>query len=66
MWPAMSDYVGRKQMFTATIVLMGMAGLVGAGMTAFTGLCVVGFVVGFAVGGSKFYLLALLIVPLSC
>lgn len=53
MWPVMSDYLGRKQMFTSTVVLMGMAGLVGAGMTAFTGLCVVGFVVGFAIGGNQ-------------
>lgn len=53
MWPVMADIWGRKQMFTATVVLMGMAGLVGAGMTAFTGLCVVGFVVGFAVGGNQ-------------
>lgn len=40
-------------MFTSTIVLMGMAGLVGAGMTAFVGLCVVGFIVGFALGGNQ-------------
>lgn len=52
-WPLLSNRTGRKQTFTATIVLMGMAGLVGAGMTAFTGLCVVGFVVGFAVGGNQ-------------
>lgn len=52
-WPLMSDRLGRKPIFTATVVLMGMAGLVGAGMTAFTGLCVVGFVVGLAVGGNQ-------------
>lgn len=52
-WPILSDYVGRKQMFTSTVVLMAMAGLVGAGMSGFVGLCVVGFVVGFAVGGNQ-------------
>ncbi|KAL4924522.1 sugar transporter [Aspergillus undulatus] len=39
--------------FTSTIVLMGMGGLVGAGMPSFTGLCVVGCVVGFAIGGNQ-------------
>lgn len=53
LWPVLSDYAGRKQPFTSTVVLAGMAGLVGAGMTAFTGLCVVGFVVGFAIGGNQ-------------
>lgn len=53
LWPVLSDHVGRKQPFTSTLVLAGMAGLVGAGMTAFTGLCVVGFVVGFAIGGNQ-------------
>ncbi|PYH91319.1 sugar transporter [Aspergillus ellipticus CBS 707.79] len=53
-WPWMSDYLGRKWIFTSTLVLMGMGGLVGAGMPAFTGLCVVGFVVGFAVAGNQF------------
>lgn len=48
-WPWMSDRLGRKWMFTSTVVLMGMGGLVGAGMPSFTGLCVVGFVMGFAV-----------------
>ncbi|PWY80749.1 MFS general substrate transporter [Aspergillus sclerotioniger CBS 115572] len=52
-WPWMSDMLGRKWMFTSTLVLMGMGGLVGAGMPAFTGLCVVGFVVGFAVAGNQ-------------
>ncbi|KAJ5708546.1 hypothetical protein N7488_008347 [Penicillium malachiteum] len=53
LWPMMSDVLGRKWMFTSTIVLMGMGGLVGAGMPSFTGLSVVGFVVGFAVAGNK-------------
>lgn len=53
LWPMMSDVLGRKWMFTSTLVLMGMGGLVGAGMPSFTGLCVVGFVVGFAVAGNK-------------
>lgn len=53
LWPMMSDTLGRKWMFTSTIVLMGMGGLVGAGMPSFTGLCVVGFVVGFAVAGNQ-------------
>ncbi|PWY89198.1 MFS general substrate transporter [Aspergillus heteromorphus CBS 117.55] len=52
-WPWMSDFLGRKWIFTSTLVLMGMGGLVGAGMPAFTGLCVVGFVVGFAVAGNQ-------------
>ncbi|RAK95582.1 MFS general substrate transporter [Aspergillus ibericus CBS 121593] len=52
-WPWMSDMLGRKWIFTSTLVLMGMGGLVGAGMPAFTGLCVVGFVVGFAVAGNQ-------------
>ncbi|RAH81138.1 MFS general substrate transporter [Aspergillus japonicus CBS 114.51] len=52
-WPWMSDFLGRKWIFTSTVVLMGMGGLVGAGMPAFTGLCVVGFVVGFAVAGNQ-------------
>ncbi|CAI7591183.1 unnamed protein product [Penicillium glandicola] len=52
-WPMMSDTLGRKWMFTSTIVLMGMGGLVGAGMPSFTGLCVVGFVVGFAAAGNQ-------------
>ena len=34
----MSDVLGRKWMFTSTIVLMGMGGLVGAGIPSFTGL----------------------------
>lgn len=37
-WPLMSDTLGRKQIFTSTIVLMGMGGLVGAGMPSFTKL----------------------------
>ena len=41
LWPMMSDVLGRKWMFTSTIVLMGMGGLVGAGMPSFTGLSVV-------------------------
>lgn len=53
LWPILSDLVGRKQPFTSTLVLAGMAGLVGAGMTAFTGLCVVGFILGFAIGGNQ-------------
>lgn len=52
-WPMMSDTLGRKWMFTSTIVLMGMGGLVGAGMPSFTGLCVVGCVVGFAAAGNQ-------------
>lgn len=51
-WPWMSDQLGRKWIFTSTLVLMGMGGLVGAGMPSFTGLCVVGFVMGFAVAGN--------------
>ncbi|KAJ5157741.1 uncharacterized protein N7482_008841 [Penicillium canariense] len=51
-WPLISDTLGRKRIFTSTIVLMGMGGLVGAGMPSFTGLCVVGSVVGFAVAGN--------------
>ncbi|KAL3488035.1 major facilitator superfamily domain-containing protein [Aspergillus germanicus] len=51
-WPLMSDTLGRKWIFTSTVVLMGMGGLVGAGMPSFTGLCVVGCVVGIAVGGN--------------
>lgn len=30
-----------------------MGGLVGAGLSAFTGLCVVGFVVGLAIAGNQ-------------
>ncbi|KAL4893258.1 major facilitator superfamily domain-containing protein [Aspergillus ambiguus] len=52
-WPWMSDFLGRKWIFTSTIVLMGMGGLVGAGLPSFTGLCVVGFVVGFAIAGNQ-------------
>ncbi|KAJ5817264.1 hypothetical protein N7447_009497 [Penicillium robsamsonii] len=52
-WPMMSDILGRKWMFTSTIVLMGMGGLVGAGLPSFTGLCVVGCIVGFAVAGNQ-------------
>ncbi|KAL2821201.1 major facilitator superfamily domain-containing protein [Aspergillus granulosus] len=52
-WPWMSDTLGRKWIFTSTIVLMGMGGLVGAGMPSFTGLCVVGCVVGIAIGGNQ-------------
>ncbi|KAJ5461090.1 uncharacterized protein N7458_002642 [Penicillium daleae] len=52
-WPLMSDTLGRKQMFTSTVLLMGIGGLVGAGMPSFTGLCVVGAVVGFAVAGNQ-------------
>jgi len=52
-WPVMSDYLGRKWIFTSTVVLMGMGGLVGAGMPAFTGLCVVGFILGLAIGGNQ-------------
>lgn len=52
-WPFMADTLGRKWIFTSTLVLMGMGGLVGAGMPAFTGLCIVGFVVGFAVAGNQ-------------
>ncbi|KAE8367909.1 major facilitator superfamily domain-containing protein [Aspergillus caelatus] len=52
-WPCMSDVLGRRWIFTSTIVLMGMGGLVGAGMPSFTGLCVIGFVVGFAVAGNQ-------------
>ncbi|KAJ1711396.1 sugar transporter [Aspergillus flavus] len=52
-WPWMSDILGRRWIFTSTTVLMGMGGLVGAGMPSFTGLCVVGFVVGFAVAGNQ-------------
>ncbi|RHZ47811.1 uncharacterized protein CDV56_101323 [Aspergillus thermomutatus] len=52
-WPWMSDLLGRKWIFTSTLVLMGMGGLVGAGMPAFTGLCVVGFAVGLAVSGNQ-------------
>ncbi|OJJ31227.1 hypothetical protein ASPWEDRAFT_163100 [Aspergillus wentii DTO 134E9] len=52
-WPMMSDVLGRKWIFTSTLVLMGMGGLVGAGMPSFTGLCVVGFVVGLAIAGNQ-------------
>jgi MFS family permease len=52
-WPAMADSLGRKWIFTSTWVLMGMGGLVGAGLPAFTGLCVVGFVVGLAIAGNQ-------------
>ncbi|KAL4754867.1 major facilitator superfamily domain-containing protein [Aspergillus terricola var. indicus] len=53
-WPWMSDTLGRKWIFTSTVVLMGMmGGLVGAGMPPFTGLCVVGCVVGIAIGGNQ-------------
>ncbi|KAL4820964.1 major facilitator superfamily domain-containing protein [Aspergillus spinulosporus] len=52
-WPWMSDTLGRKWIFTSTVVLMGMGGLVGAGMPSFTGLCVVGCVVGIAIGGNQ-------------
>lgn len=51
-WPWMSDRLGRKWIFNSTLVLMGMGGLVGAGMPSFTGLCVVGSVIGFAVAGN--------------
>lgn len=52
-WPLMADSMGRKWIFTSTLALMGVAGLVGAGMPAFTGLCIVGFVVGLAVAGNQ-------------
>lgn len=52
-WPILADLIGRKAVFTSTVVLMGMGGLVGAGMTEFTGLCVVGAVVGFAISGNQ-------------
>ncbi|KAL4946097.1 hypothetical protein BDV06DRAFT_235346 [Aspergillus oleicola] len=52
-WPWVSDTLGRKWIFTSTVVLMGMGGLVGAGMPSFTGLCVVGCVVGIAIGGNQ-------------
>lgn len=52
-WPMMADKLGRKWILTNTLVLMGMCGLVGAGMPAFTGLCVVGFVIGIALAGNQ-------------
>ncbi|KAL4975207.1 major facilitator superfamily domain-containing protein [Aspergillus desertorum] len=52
-WPWMSDTLGRKWIFTSTVILMGMGGLVGAGMPSFTGLCVVGCVVGIAIEGNQ-------------
>ncbi|OBT63397.1 hypothetical protein VE03_07125 [Pseudogymnoascus sp. 23342-1-I1] len=52
-WPVLADRIGRKAVFTSTVVLMGMGGLVGAGMSEFTGLCVVGAVVGFAISGNQ-------------
>ncbi|KAL3474433.1 major facilitator superfamily domain-containing protein [Aspergillus californicus] len=52
-WPCMSDTLGWKWIFTSTVVIMGMGGLVGAGMPSFTGLCVVGCVVGIAIGGNQ-------------
>ncbi|KAL4970159.1 major facilitator superfamily domain-containing protein [Aspergillus stella-maris] len=52
-WPWMSDTLGRKWILTSTIVLMGVGGLVGAGMPSFTGLCVVGCVIGIAIGGNQ-------------
>ncbi|KAE8153639.1 major facilitator superfamily domain-containing protein [Aspergillus avenaceus] len=52
-WPWMSDTLGRKWIFTSTVVLMGMGGLVGAGMPSFTGLCVIGSVIGLAVAGNQ-------------
>ncbi|KAK7559855.1 hypothetical protein IWX91DRAFT_384215 [Phyllosticta citricarpa] len=35
------------------LVIMGFAGLVGAGMSAFSGLCVVSFFIGIAAGGNQ-------------
>lgn len=52
-WPTMSDRMGRKWMFTSTLALMGMGGLVGAGMPDFTGLCILGTVVGLAIAGNQ-------------
>lgn len=51
--PIMADWSGRSWVFTSTIALAGVGGLVGAGMPAFTGLCILGFIVGAAVAGNQ-------------
>ncbi|KAK7532253.1 major facilitator superfamily domain-containing protein [Phyllosticta citribraziliensis] len=51
--PMMTDFIGRKNLFNLTLVIMGFAGLVGAGMPAFSGLCVVSFFMGIAAGGNQ-------------
>jgi MFS family permease len=52
-WPIMADYSGRSWIFTSTLALAGVGGLVGAGMPAYTGLCILGFIVGAAIGGNQ-------------
>lgn len=51
--PIMADYTGRSWIFTSLMALAGVGGLVGAGMPAFTGLCILGFIVGFAIAGNQ-------------
>ncbi|KAK8177207.1 major facilitator superfamily domain-containing protein [Phyllosticta citrichinensis] len=51
--PMMTDFIGRKNLFNLTLVIMGFAGLVCAGMPAFSGLCAVSFFMGIAAGGNQ-------------
>ncbi|KAF4308525.1 putative sugar transporter [Botryosphaeria dothidea] len=51
--PMMSDFIGRKTIFNFSLVLMCLAGLVGAGMPTFTGLCVVATFMSIAAGGNQ-------------
>lgn len=51
--PMMSDFIGRKLIFNFSLGLMCIAGLVGAGMPTFSGLCVVAVFLSIATGGNQ-------------
>ncbi|GME44800.1 putative sugar transporter [Neofusicoccum parvum] len=51
--PMMSDFLGRKLIFNFSLGLMCLAGLVGAGMPTFTGLCIVSVFMSIAAGGNQ-------------
>ena len=51
--PMMTDFVGRRWIFNLTMATMAVAGLIGAGMPAFSGLCVIAVFMSIAAGANQ-------------
>jgi MFS family permease len=53
LWPMTADFIGRKTAFNITLMVSGIAGLVGAGAPKFVGIATFCAFIGLGTGGNQ-------------
>lgn len=53
LWPMTADYIGRRPAFNITLMISGVAGLIGAGSPNFAGIATLCAFIGFGTGGNQ-------------